>query len=324
MHYDRLTAALLSVALLTVTGSLILPSIRAHAQTPPVSPPTISLAPSTATVGDRLTLTITVDHDDNIDITGPGFGSDFGGLELIEAAPLAHEQIAAGRARTRLAYTLAAFTSGSYTIPPLALTYTMDGPVSTIETDPSSVTITSVLAPGDTTLRPLKPQLDLDSGAPAPLSPALFVAAFAALTAFGYVLHRRAVATEPYRAITPAVPEPSSPQTSARQSLDSLAAISGDPDQYYARIAVAVRRYLSDRFDFPAYALTRRELDQRMAAAGVERWPARLTANLLTQCDAVQFAAFRPARERREADLTAAYEIIALTAAAAEEHGGGD
>lgn len=282
----------------------------------------MTLTPATATVGDRLTLTITVDHDDSIDLAAPGFGSDFGGLDLLEAARATGEQLADGRIRTRVTYTLAAFTAGAFTVPSLVLTYTTrDGGAASVSTEARTVTIASVLAPGDTTLRPLKPQLDLDSGAPSPLSPVLFVAAFAALTAAGYALHRRAAATRPYRAATTSLSEPPSLQTSARRSLDTIAALADDPDQYYARIAAAVRRYLSDRFGFPAYALTRRELEQRMSAAGVERWPARLTANLLSQCDAVQFAVFRPAPERREADLTAAYEIIALTAAAVGEHG---
>ncbi|MFI5179555.1 MAG: hypothetical protein ACHQO8_13375 [Vicinamibacterales bacterium] len=60
--------------------------------------------------------------------------------------------------------------------------------------------------------------------------------------------------------------------------------------------------------------MTRSELERNAAGAHIERWPARLIANLLEQCDAAEFAAFRPALERRAADLTAAYEIVELTA----------
>ena len=74
-----------------------------------------------------------------------------------------------------------------------------------------------------------------------------------------------------------------------------------------------MRRYLSERYGFPAYAMTRRELQRHMSRSGLDRWPARLTGNLLEQCDAVQFARFAPAPERQDADLTAAYEIIELT-----------
>jgi hypothetical protein len=60
--------------------------------------------------------------------------------------------------------------------------------------------------------------------------------------------------------------------------------------------------------------MTRRELERGMTRAGVDRWPARLMANLLEQCDAVQFGGFAPAPARIDADLTAAYEVIQLTA----------
>ena len=83
--------------------------------------------------------------------------------------------------------------------------------------------------------------------------------------------------------------------------------------EFYGALAFTLRHYLSEQFGFPAYAMTRRELQRHTSRAGIDRWPARLTANLLEQCDAVQFAGFRPAPERVEADLTAAYEIIELT-----------
>jgi hypothetical protein len=82
----------------------------------------------------------------------------------------------------------------------------------------------------------------------------------------------------------------------------------------YAAIAAITRAYLTGRYDFPAFAMTRRELQRGMTRAGVDRWPARLVANLLEQCDAVQFGGFVPAPTRVDADLTAAYEIVQLTA----------
>jgi hypothetical protein len=173
-----------------------------------------------------------------------------------------------------------------------------------------------VLVPGDTSLRPLKPQLDIHEPAPSPVVPALFVAAFAGLTAFGYVLHRRAAALRPaYRGVIDALPPPSA-EALARQQLQQLVddgLAERDVAEYYTRIASVVRGYLSARFAFPAYAMTRRELEREMRRSGIDRWPARVTANLLEQCDAVEFAQFRPAPARRAADLTAAYEILDLT-----------
>ena len=175
------------------------------------------------------------------------------------------------------------------------------------------------MAPGDDSLRPLKPQLDLAQPAPPPYVPATFVLMLAGLTAFGYWLIRRTIAVQP-EPLRP-VPVPAPPPTAAdiaREQLDAVAAsglAQSDPAEYYTRIAAITRSYLSERFGFAAYAMTRREMEREMRRTGIDRWPARVTANLLEQCDAVEFALFEPATERRAHDLSAAYEIVDLTRA---------
>ncbi len=282
------------------------------------APPTIAaydVAPAAATVGDRIMLTIAVDHDDGGTIDGPGFGDAFGGMELVDVAT-PRDEPRDGRVRTTLSYTLTSFHTGTITIAPLAVNVHDSDTATTLHTDVRIITIASVLAPGDASLRPLKPQLDIPQPAPPAVVPALFVAMFAALTAFGYILHQRIARVRPIPVdVAPAAPEPT-PAEIARQRLDAIAAeglASTDIGEYYARIAAVLRGYLSERFAFPAYAMTRRELERETARAGIDRWPARLAANVLEQCDAAEFASFRPAPERREADLTATYEIIALT-----------
>ena len=290
----------------------------AHAAPPSIV--SIGANPARATVGDQIMLTITVDHDAATTVEGAGFGADVGGFEIVAVAPPRTEPHG-DASRTTIAYTLAAFRTGDLVIPPQTITYRGTNGSGTLTTTATTVTIASVLSPGDTELRPLKAQIDLGDPAPSPIVPALFIAAFAALTAFGYVLVRRAAAIVPMPAQAAPIiaASPPSAHDIARASLDAIAAAdlgAADAPEYYARIAATVRTYLSVRFDFPAYAMTRRELERSATTSGIERWPARVIANLLEQCDAVEFATFRPAPERRAADLTAAYEIIALTTAA--------
>lgn len=271
-----------------------------------------SVEPRAATVGDRLTLRIVVRHDAGALISGPGFGDAFGSFELIDvAAPRTRDD--AGREETVLEYTIAAFSTGALEIPALDLTSALANDIQPLQSEPISVQIESVLAPGETELRPLKPQLELTDGAPSPLVPAAYVAVFALLTAFGYVLVRRTMEVRP--AGPAPVHAPAGPHVAARARLDALATPADDAAlvEWYAGVSATVRAYLGERYRFPAYAMTRRELERDMRRAGIERWPARLTANLLEQCDAVEFAGFRPAPERVRADLTAAHEIITLT-----------
>lgn len=277
----------------------------------------VTMAPATATVGDRIALEIAVEHARGVTLEGPAFGASFGDFDLIAVARPKTERAGDGE-RTLLRYTLTAFVTGTAALPPLAIAWhDANGATGRIETPARSITVRSVLQPGDGDLRPLKPQLALGEDARSPALPALYVAVFAALTALGYVMLRRIIAIQPpERATAPPAP---GPREAARASLDALAARGFDAaaaDAWYETIAGTLRRYLSDRFDFPAYAMTRTELQREMVRAGVGRWPARLAANVLEQCDAVQFAGYRPPSERADADLTAAYEIIELSAAA--------
>jgi hypothetical protein len=316
-------AALLAAFIATIAIATV--SAGAQAGQQPQRTVSATLAPATATVGDRLTLTIVVGHPISAQPAGPGYGGDFGGLEIIAIAPPrieSHDDIG----ETTLTYTLTAFHTGEITVPAQTISLTDNGATSTLTTAPLHVTIASVLTPGDTTLRPLKPQLSIDGGAPPFVVPALFVAVFVALTACGYILHARAVRLRPPPLAARAAAVSAPPAATARHALDAVAASrlsDTDVAEYYARIATTVRAYLTARFDFPAYAMTRTELDVAMAAAGIDIEPADLTSNLLEQCDAAEFAQRRPDHKRRTSDLTSAYEIVALTTPPPEAASGG-
>jgi hypothetical protein len=280
---------------------------------PPYAPAiaAVTLEPQTATVGDRITMTVVVEHDASITIDAPGFDGDFGGLEVVEIPDRA-----SATDSTTVKYVLAAFRTGSYTIPSLSLAYSGGGESGILRTPEQRVVIESVLRPGETELRPLKPQLEIPESPPPPYVPTAFVAIFALLTVFGYVLMRRAIAERP-PAPAPGHVAPAPPaHARARAALDALAAqriAARDAPEHYFRLAAIVRGYLSERFSFPAYAMTRSEIEDAMTNRGIDRWPARLAADLLAKCDSVEFAGFRPAPERVDADLTGAYEIIELT-----------
>jgi hypothetical protein len=119
------------------------------------------------------------------------------------------------------------------------------------------------------------------------------------------LLRRRAAEATPLR---PA------PALNARKELDRIMALElpskGELIEHYRLLALCVRRFLSERYGFPALALTTSELEQRMEAAGVDRWPARLVCGLLNECDAVVYARYVPAATRAEADNAMAYEIV--------------
>lgn len=82
-----------------------------------------------------------------------------------------------------------------------------------------------------------------------------------------------------------------------------------DPVGAYRLMSSVVKSELARRYGVRATALTTTELRRRLESGG-ERWEARLVAGLLEECDSVIYAGYRPATERREADLTMAREIV--------------
>jgi hypothetical protein len=146
--------------------------------------------------------------------------------------------------------------------------------------------------------------------APSPIVPALFVAVFAVLTAFGYVLHARTVSLAP-----PAAPQrPLPPEERARAALTAAAPLADiDVRAYYGCIAAAMRAYLAERFAVSAGTMVRSDLETAMALAGVDNTMAGRAAALLGACDAAQFTGAVPDATRRADDLAAARRFIDVT-----------
>ena len=168
--------------------------------------------------------------------------------------------------------------------------------------------VPSSLAPGDKLeLSPLAPTRSVD-GAESPfLRPLIalgvitIIAVLAAGVAFAAIGVRR-------RRRRPATSAPVPLEPAGLGGVEHLLAT--DPVAAYRTLGTAVRTVVGDRYGFRAPALTTRELQRRMEAAGVERWQARLVGGLLEECDAVVYAGYRPAPDRRAADLTMAREIV--------------
>lgn len=270
-----------------------------------------SLQPPVATVGDRLTLTLTVRHPAGTDVVFPD-ADDFAPFTLVAAHP-PEARADAGGAVTTAAFELAVFATGAFDLRALTVGVRQEAGVVPVPVPSLTVRIEPV-APASATLEDLRPPADpvaFGHGQPGWWQPAL---AFLVLSALGlgvFLLMRRALAIRPPR-LAPA-PEP--PDRVALRRLDSLRRSGdGDAPALYGSLSAIVRHYLEQRFGIPATALTPAEMGRALAAAASDLWTARLAENLLRQCDAVRFARYRPAVARVERDLASAYEIVALTA----------
>jgi hypothetical protein len=268
------------------------------------------------TVGDRFRYVIKVDADRGTTVTlAPGGLPPQ--LSLAERPSVRSVSKGAGRVQITLTLEVAAFVPGELDLPPLSLAYrNPDRSEGTLETRLARVVVQSVLtSTSDLEARDLKPQAEIGEPPPVALYAAVSALVLALLLVLGLIYWRQRSLR--YLVI---VPEPVlaglGPEDRARALLDRAAAefdASGDYVAYYSAIATTVRNYLTQRFGFAAFALTTSELQDAMGRRGHDRWQARLVAGLLSQCDAVVYAHYRPAPERADADLTAAYEIVEMS-----------
>jgi hypothetical protein len=308
--------ALLASLALALLGALVAATPVA-AEPPSVVDMQVNL-PDRLTVGDRFTYVFTIQADAGVDFTLVE-SSLPSVLEVVGTPKTTSRPIADGRVEIVMTIQMAAFAPGTIVVPPMTLRYFgQDTEGGDIQTPPSQFSVTSVL-PADPAVpepRDLKPQAEIGTSAPGWIVPAL-AASLATLGLVASLLYVRLRAVKRHAAyVPPPVVVEEMPEDRARVVLDTAGAgfsLGGDYIEYYSSIGVTVRRYLTERYGFPAFALTTRELETEMLRRGLDRWQVRVASGLLEQCDAVVYANYRPAAERADADLTAAYEIVEMS-----------
>jgi hypothetical protein len=275
-------------------------------------------APERVTVGDRVPVQIKVhaDRGTNVALVQGSLPPE---VEIAAQPRTTSRSIDGGRVEVTIAFELAPFVPGEVMLPPMVLRYSMSGGSSgQLETPASRILVASVLPQqGEVAPRDLKPQAEIAAGGPGWVGPAVAAAGLALIVTLALIIWRqRVLRSRPVPAAVALDQSELGPEDKARVALDQAGARfgqDGDYVTYYAAIATTTRRYLSERHGFPAFALTTRELQAAMRREGIDRWQIRVAGGLLQQCDSVVYAHYRPAGERADADLTAAYEIVEMS-----------
>ncbi len=275
------------------------------------------------TAGERVTVTLVLQLPAGARPDFTAVDSQFGDVDVLLVGLPEERNLGGGRVEVRARYEVAVFRPGAAQIPSLTVPYaTADGSISEVSSLPIALEVVSVIPdgadPGE--VRDLKPPIDLPyrAGVSRRLLAMVALSALFVLVAIAVAvrwLQRWRARSVP--ALVPAgVPLPQA-EAAARAELERIGSLGlldqDDLRTYHALIAACMRRYLSERYGFPAFAMTTKELAARMESLGVDRWPARLVAGLLGECDAVNYGGYHLARRRAESNLAIAEEIIDIT-----------
>lgn len=264
-----------------------------------------TIAVDFALVGEQTVLTLDVLTPATATVEPDPANASWNGVEIIRVRSL--ETVVAGDTAThRLELVVAGFVPGQLQFQP-AVFVVLGTETSNRLLPALTLDVISSLAPDDPLeLTPLPAPAAIDGAESPLLRPAIAAGALLVLVLVvgaAWLVFRRVMRRRPAPATGAVAPIPVD-LDGAESLLDR------DPVTAYRTLSAAVRDVLGARYGFPARALTTREMDRRMQAAGVDRWQARLVTGLLEECDAVVYAGYRPAAERRYADLNMAREIV--------------
>ncbi len=270
--------------------------------------PEVTLSRSYAAIGEPIVLTVVLETSADGVVELDPAAESWGPVRVIRVLSQTALVLETGL-HHRIEVLIAPFAPGTIAFRP-AVTVTTNAGSSPVALPALTLEVPSSLAPGEPlTLSPLRPPAPI-GGAQSPLFwPAVVLGTLAAvaLATATLVLGLR------WWRNRPAAPAPAPPPAPVDVFASAAALLEPDAAGAYRAISTAVRNVLGERYEFPAQSLTTAELETRMAAAGVDGWEERMARELLRECDAVVYAGYRPALERRVADLRIAREIVGGT-----------
>ena len=269
-----------------------------------------SVVPDTATVGDRLVLTLTAVHDFDTALAFPRIVGEIAPFEVIDVVIYPSDESPDGVVERR-DVVVTVFETGEHVIPGLAFHAVMSGGDTAVVHSPSlEVVVRSVIPPedleGEIEPRAIKPPLDL----PRAVWPWVVAAVVAAALVAAWRLWAR------WRASRPEPGEESGPSIEERRRAAHVSALKrlralrasdgldrGDVETFYIELTDITRRYVGDRFSVPAIDRTTAELLPELREAALPEQQISCLTDLLERADLSKFAKSAPTIERGREDL---------------------
>ena len=267
--------------------------------------------PAQVTVGDLIRLTLTVAADPGVDVDLPEPDLDLGEFEALGhevAGPVEDD----GRRIWTVVYTLALYKTGSFEIPPVAVSYRGEGvQAGSVRTQEHSVRVESTLSDDSKDILDIKGPLEIPRSLWS-LWPWFAAALGLAALIFLYLRRKRgeapsAVSRKPRL----------SPYDEAYQALrrlrDSGLLEEGQLKPYFTRLSEIIRRYLERRYLIQAMESTTTQLLDQLRKMSLVLDELKLFKDFFPCCDLVKFAKYTPTVPEQERVTELAFRILEVT-----------
>ncbi|MDI6794292.1 MAG: hypothetical protein QME81_15750 [bacterium] len=278
-------------------------------------------------IGDRLTYTVTIEADPEVDIVPPDVGANLTEFEIKDYQVTGPEKSWwKKKVVTVYEYTLTIFTAGEYEIPPLVVEYKLSPEARnqksmppaneeskqtkySVSSEAIKVVIKGVELSGadKDDIRDIKPPLSIPYSRRFYLTLAGILLVIAGAIG-GYLIYQRRkirpVRTEVFR----------SPEEIAYERLKQLKGsnllLEGKLKKYYIILSETIRAYLEAKFGIPVLDRTTSELYEEMRRAKLDKLFCDLIKDFLSRSDLVKFAKYRPDIQTMEADFETGWSIV--------------
>ena len=312
----RLLALVLSASLaLAVYGT-------ASAQAPPDVDASLTAEIDDAallTVGDPITLTLTVTHPPDYRVTFPRLPHSWGAFEVRDQSAVENVANPDGTRATRQSVEAVLFETGEFTFPDVSLTVRdTAGKVHDVTVPGTSVTVVSVRTPGDEDPRDIKPPAEVYQPPLADLTRTVYergwiiagaVLALLLVVAV-FLLMRRGGAAAPV--------DTRSPHQIALEELHRIEALDLPSQsrfkEHYTLVTDCIRRYLEGAFNTRALDRTTDELRASLDSSAMAPDHADMTMRLLEESDLVKFTGLPPGVDDAKASTVRALSLVVMTA----------
>jgi hypothetical protein len=281
----------------------------------------LEVDPREATVGDRISIILTLDlppgGEPRLDAIGPQLGS----FEVVDGGWSGPEETESGL-RWVWRGQLAAYRTGELELPPITVRVRQGDAPAELSSPAVEISIRSLLedegaAETDPELADLKPPASIPGDYRALWGALALLALLVAGAALLWWLQRRyasrlaaaRIPEDPFQRMPPHEWVYRELQRLLGRRLEEQ----GDSEQFFAELSRIVKQYLGGRYRIDVMERTTAELPGLLRQAGTPQEAISGVRKLLEECDLVKFARSRPLPETWRGSVEAAYRVVDAT-----------
>ncbi len=268
------------------------------------------------TMGDWLNLTVQVKHPDSVNILWSEFKDTLGVFEIVRLDTLPRGG-AGGTVTDGRRFTLSAYDSGAFVIPPVLIAYQYPNDTTRryLQSDSLTIQVSSVQVDTSKAIKDIKPPLSVPLTWKEIAVYAGIILALGALFYGGYYFYRKRKRKtgEFVEEEAPKIPPHIQAMMRLKELKEKRVWQQGNVKEFYSEATEIIRQYFEGRYGIMALELTSDEVFVQLRQFTLEKDATKLIEAFFINADLVKFAKYTPVSSENEAVVPQALDIVERT-----------